>query len=129
MVALLERMLHRAGYEHVLSTGDGAEVEDLVTVFQPDLIILDLWLGTMDGFEVLERLKPQLEAEVYLPVIVSSGDADAAMKLRAFLGGAKDFVLKPFDGVEFMLRVQVQLDTRFLVRSLVARAPYQNSQN
>lgn len=129
MVALLERLLRRAGCEHVLGTGDGAEVEDLVTVFQPDLILLDLWLGTTDGLEVLERLKPRLESETYLPVIVTTGDVQPEMRLRAFRAGAKDFLVKPFDGVELMLRIQVQLETRMLVRSLLRRPPYQNSQN
>lgn len=119
MVSLLTRLLKRAGYERVLSTGDSGEVEDLVRVFRPDLIILDSRLAALDGRGVLEKLRLLQQSEVYLPVIITSADLEPALKLRSLLAGAKDFIEKPFNTMEFMLRVRIQLETRFLVQALV----------
>src|SRR4051812_38787540 len=88
-VVLLEQMLHTAGYEQVSSTRDPTQVCELHLVNQYDLILLDLHMPGMDGFEVLENLK-DIEKGGYVPVLVIT--AQPEHKLRALKAGARDFV-------------------------------------
>ena len=110
-VLLLDRMLHGAGYTCVSSTMDPLEVCALYRKNGYDLIILDLQMPGMDGFQVMERLK-EIETEGYLPVLAVT--AHPAHKLRALQGGAKDFISKPFDLAEVLLRVHNMLEVRLL---------------
>ncbi|GAB3627998.1 Chemotaxis protein CheY [Pandoraea terrae] len=112
-VLLLEQILHRAGYAHVASTTDASEVYALHRQNGYDLILLDLQMPGLDGFQVMESLK-ELEADNYLPVIVIT--AQPAHKLRALQTGAKDFVSKPFDLAEVLMRVHNMLEVRLLHR-------------
>ena len=98
-VALLGQLLSEAGYRRVASTMDPREVCALHRKNHYDLILLDLQMPGMDGFEVMEGLKTNA-ADAYLPVLVIT--AQPGHKLRALQAGAKDFVSKPFDlvGVE-----------------------------
>ena len=93
-VRLLEGMLRVAGYTYVDSTMDPNEVCDLHRQNRYSLILLDLQMPGMDGFQVMEGLK-EIEADGYLPVLVIT--AQPGHKLRALEAGAKDFVGKPFD--------------------------------
>ena len=110
---LLEQMLRGAGYAAVSSTLDPAQVFALHLVNRYDLILLDLQMPGMDGFQVMENLK-QLEPGGYLPVLVIT--AQPAHKLRALQAGALDFVSKPFDLAEVLLRVRNLLMVRLLQR-------------
>jgi adenylate cyclase len=114
-VLLLEQILHRAGYTHVASTMDGAAVCELHRQHAYDLILLDLQMPGTDGFQVMDALKA-LEADSYLPVIVIT--AQPAHKLRALQAGAKDFISKPFDLAEVLMRVHNMLEVRLLHRAL-----------
>ena len=96
-VYLLERMLHGAGYASVDSTTNPHEVCGLHRKNRYDLIVLDLHMPDMDGFEVMENLK-EIERDSYLPVLVIT--AHPGHKLRALKAGAKDFVSKPLDLAE-----------------------------
>jgi CheY-like chemotaxis protein len=96
-VQLLERMLRNAGYLRISSTMDPRAVCPQHVAQRYDLILLDLQMPEMDGFEVIEELK-KIETDGYLPVLVIT--AQPGHKLRALQAGAKDFVSKPFDLVE-----------------------------
>src|SRR5712692_9517242 len=106
---LLARMLGGAGYTSVASTMDPLEVCKLHRKHSYDLILLDLQMPGMDGFQVMECLK-EIETEGYLPVLAVT--AQPAHKLRALQGGAKDFISKPFDRAEVLMRVHNMLEVR-----------------
>jgi adenylate cyclase len=110
-VLLLEQMLRGAGYVSVTSTMDPGKVCELHLVNHYDLILLDLQMPGMDGFQVMENLK-EVEASGYLPVLVVTAQPDH--KLRALRAGARDFVSKPFDLAEVLLRVHNMLEVRLL---------------
>jgi CheY-like chemotaxis protein len=110
-VSLLESMLRRAGYTGVESTTDPHQVCELHRQNCYGLILLDLQMPGMDGFEVMEALK-EVEEGGYLPVIVITAQPDH--KLRALQAGAKDFVSKPFDIAELRARVHNTLEVRLL---------------
>lgn len=116
-VSLLERMLSGAGYESVMSTTDPYSVCDLHRAKLFDLILLDLQMPGLDGFEVMERLK-DIEEGDYLPVIVITAQPDH--KLKALRAGAKDFVSKPFDVAEVLMRVRNMLEVRLLHKESLA---------
>ncbi len=113
-VLLLERMLQRQGYTALKSTTDARQAIALYAEFQPDLILLDLAMPYVDGFQVLERLNPLIPPQVFLPVLVLTADITLETKRRALESGAKDFLTKPFDPVEVLLRVRNLLETRLL---------------
>ena len=110
-VSLLERILHGAGYTCVASTMDPREVCELHRTNRYDLILLDLQMPDMDGFQVMEGLK-EIEVDGYLSVLAVT--AQPAHKLRALQAGAKDFVSKPFDLAEVLVRVHNLLEVRLL---------------
>jgi putative two-component system response regulator len=113
-IRVLEFALQRAGYANFKSTTDSREAIPLVLNFQPDLILLDLVMPQIDGFEVMRLLKELLPSGSYLPVLVLTADITPDVKRRALASGAKDFLLKPFDATEVLLRIHNLLETRFL---------------
>ena len=114
-VLLLEQVLRSAGYTRISSTMDPQAVRALHQQHRYDLILLDLQMPEMDGFEVMEGLR-DLEAGSYLPVLVIT--AQPGHKLRALQAGAKDFVSKPFDLVEVKTRIHNMLEVRLLYQKL-----------
>jgi PAS domain S-box-containing protein len=114
-VQLLEQLLTQAGYTGVSSIMDPQLVCALHRQHQYDLILLDLQMPGMDGFQVMESLKTNI-ADSYLPVIVLT--AQPAHKLRALQAGAKDFISKPFDLVEVKTRINNMLEVRLLYKKL-----------
>jgi PleD family two-component response regulator len=114
-VSLLAQILSEEGYTRVTTTTDSLEVCALHLKNRYDLILLDLKMPGMDGFEVMEGLKG-IESESYLPVIVLT--AQPAEKLRALKAGAKDFISKPFELVEVTTRIHNMLEVRLLYRQL-----------
>ena len=114
-VKLLERLLGEAGYLKVASTMSPRDVCALHRKNHYDLILLDLQMPGMDGFEVMEGLKAD-NVDSYLPVIVLT--AQPAHKLRALQAGAKDFISKPFDLIEVKTRIHNMLEVRLLYRKL-----------
>jgi len=115
-VRLLERMLGDAGYRQIRGTTDSRQVLALYGEFQPDLILLDLMMPHLDGIEVIRQL--QVPEDVFLPVLVLTADATSEAKKRALEAGAKDFLTKPFDRLEVLLRIKNLLDTRNLYLDL-----------
>jgi PAS domain S-box-containing protein len=114
-VSLLQRMLDEAGYTRVSATRKPEEVCALHRKNCYDLILLDLQMPVMDGFQVMEALKTN-DAESYLPVLVIT--AQPGHKLRALQAGAKDFISKPFDLVEVRTRIHNMLEVRLLYKKL-----------
>ncbi|SFD73387.1 EAL domain-containing protein [Massilia yuzhufengensis] len=112
-VQLLEYLLKTTGYENVASTNDPRQVVSMHLKQRYDLIILDLHMPGMDGFDVMEALKP-LESDSWLPVLVVTAEPDK--KLAALEAGARDFIGKPFDTVEVMTRIRNLLEVRLLHR-------------
>jgi len=110
-VALLEDMLSDQSYVQVKSTTDSREVVELCSEFDPDLILLDLFMPHMDVFTVLEALSGN-RTEVFLPIIVLTADVNEQTKLRALNLGATDFLNKPLDHIEVLLRIRNMLETR-----------------
>lgn len=117
-VRLLQRILERAGYTQVLGTVDSRDAERMVEQFDPDLVLLDLHMPYLDGFAVLKQLGPRLNGRRHLPVLILTGDATPEAKHGALSLGAKDFVTKPFDASEVVLRIRNLLETRLLYRAL-----------
>jgi PAS domain S-box-containing protein len=116
-VALLEQMLAEAGYDNVTSTMNSSEVWALHRRNRYDLILLDLQMPGMDGFQVIEGLKAN-EQDAYLPVLVVT--AQPAHKLRALRAGVRDFISKPFDLIEAKTRIRNMLEVRLLYCRLEA---------
>src|SRR5688572_15400365 len=114
-VSLLEQMLREAGYACIASTMNPREVCALHRKNRYDLILLDLQMPGMDGFQVMEGLKTN-DKDGYLPVLVIT--AQPGHKLRALQAGAKDFISKPFDLVEVRTRIRNMLEVRLLYRKL-----------
>jgi two-component system cell cycle response regulator len=110
-VLLLERMLRGAGYVSITSTRDPGETCELHLKNRYDLILLDVQMPGMDGFQVMEELK-KLDPDGYLPVLVIT--AQPGHKLRALQAGAKDFISKPFELAEVLARVHNMLEVRLL---------------
>jgi len=116
-VALLRAVMTRAGILNVFTETDGRQVLPRLAEVHPDLLILDLHMPHLDGFAVLEQVR-QFSFSDYLPVLVISADTTAAAIERALGEGAQDFVTKPFNNSEVVLRVRNLLETRFLYAAL-----------
>jgi putative two-component system response regulator len=117
-IRLLKRILAEAGYEDVASTTNPADALTLQGQFKPDLVLLDVHMGTKDGFQVLEELISRNGSSEHLPVLMITADDSPETKRRALALGAKDFIGKPFDSAEVLLRIQNLLETRFLYQKL-----------
>ena len=114
-VQLLERMLRETGYSFITSTIDPKAVCALHRQNCYDLILLDLQMPGMDGFQVMEGLK-EIKTDGYLPILVIT--AQPGHKLRALQAGARDFIAKPFDLVEVKTRIHNMLEVRLLYKKL-----------
>jgi putative two-component system response regulator len=112
-VKLLSKILESDGYINVVSTTDSREVEGLYKEQGFDLVLLDIRMPYMDGFEVMERLN-EIEEDSYVPVLVLTAQNDDETKLKALELGAKDFLTKPFDKNEVLLRIANMLEVRLL---------------
>lgn len=117
-IRLLERILEKAGYQDIASTTDSTQGVALQARVKPDLILLDVHMKEKDGFQVLEDLVAHSPTGEHIPVIMITADDSAETKRRALALGAKDFVGKPFDSAEVLLRIRNQLETRFLHHKL-----------
>ena len=113
-LVLLRRVLASRGYRHFAETTDPLEALPLYEEYRPDLICLDLHMSPLDGFGVLEQLKPRIPHGGYLPIVMLTSDSSVAAKRRALALGATDFVLKPFDADEVVLRIHNLLVPRFM---------------
>jgi putative two-component system response regulator len=117
-VLLIRKVLERAGYTDLRGITEPAKVLDVYADFKPDLILLDLHMPGIDGFEVLRQLSEDLRHGARTPVMVITGDEALELKRRALVAGAKDFLTKPFDNFEVLARIWNLLETRLLSLAL-----------
>ena len=114
-ILLLERLLKAGGYSRIRGANDPRLVPDLLDERDTDLVILDLHMPHLDGFQVMEQIRARVEDEDdYLPVLMLTAENDPRIKLRALESGVTDFLLKPFDRAEVASRVRNILQVRFL---------------
>ena len=116
-IQLLQELLAATGYTHVSATMDSRQVCALHRQHSYDLILLDLQMPGMDGFEVMKGLNA-IETEAYAPVLAIT--AQPGYKLRALASGAKDFISKPYDLVEVQTRIRNMLELRLMYKKLIA---------
>ncbi|MDH5762245.1 MAG: response regulator [Nitrospinota bacterium] len=112
-VLLLEQMMTQEGYSNLHSTSEATQVLPLFSEIEPDLILLDLNMPRMDGFQVMEQLK-EVDPESLVPILVLTAMRDEKTRWRALRSGAKDFLSKPFDLTEANLRIKNLLEMRLL---------------
>ena len=111
---LLTRALNRAGFSELQCIADPFEAMATFERFRPDLVLLDLHMPGLDGISLLEELRRKLPSEAYLPILILTGDARSEPRRAALAQGATDFVVKPFDLPEVVLRIRNMLETRAL---------------
>ena len=119
-VRLLEVILARAGFVNVVSTSDPREALKLHNDQRPDLLLLDLNMPYLDGFEVMKRIKSKSHSRSGQTIVLTA-DTDPKTKHRALKQGAKDFLTKPFDELEVLLRINNLLQTHFYSQLLEAK--------
>lgn len=122
-VELLERMLGNEGFQNIVSTTDSSRVHELCQAFRPDIVLLDLRMPGLSGYDILSRISAQ-RSEDWVPVIVLTADVTREARHRALSLGAHDFLTKPFDAIECVLRVWNLLETRHLYLQLLSLAPH-----
>ncbi|MBA2670868.1 MAG: response regulator [Gemmatimonadetes bacterium] len=113
-VLLLTRILSRAGYREVIGTRRSSEVMDVFENYEIDIVLLDLHMPPPDGWELLDRFRACLAGKPFLPLIVLTADVTRETRSRALAAGASDFLIKPFDSIEVVLRIRNLIELRFL---------------
>ena len=117
-IDILEGFLTMQGYKSIKSLQDPREVLPCIPTFNPDIILLDLSMPYITGFEILELLKPIISPNNFLPILVLTADVTKESKQKALASGAIDFLTKPFDLIEVGLRIKNLLYTRYLYKQL-----------
>jgi signal transduction histidine kinase len=112
--SLMTNFLHRLGYSRLESLNHSTRTFEAIETFMPDLILLDLAMPGMSGFQVLDGLRANRQSEGQIPVLVLTGDGSAENKRRALIAGATDLLVKPFDPSEVSMRIRNLLQARFL---------------
>jgi signal transduction histidine kinase len=117
-IDVLTGLLKKQGYTNIMTTIDPRDVIPLFESFKPDILLLDLAMPFLSGFEVMELLKEHIAQNTFFPILVLTADVTIEAKKRALSGGANDFLTKPFDLIEVGLRIQNLLYTSFLQKQL-----------
>ena len=112
-IMLLESILQKAGYTHVHFTQDPTQVVPLFKELNPDLICLDICMPELNGFQIMGQLKI-IHQNAYLPILVLTSEEDRETRLRALESGGKDFLNKPFDKTEVLMRIRNLLEASLL---------------
>ncbi len=112
-VVLLERVLSAAGYTRVEATTDSTEVAALCGRYSPHLLLLDLHMHPVDGFQVMTQIAPMID-DRQVTVLIVTADVSIYARRHALSLGARDFLTKPLDNTEILLRVHQLLETRYL---------------
>jgi len=117
-VLLLRRLLEREGYGNIHCLTDPAAALDAYVKLAPDIVLLDLMMPEVDGFQLLEAFARHDKPDEFRPILVLTADTTLQARRRALALGAKDFVAKPFDVIEVALRISNLLETRILYERL-----------
>lgn len=120
-VLLLKTLLEREGYSDLICLTNPLEALECFVRQEPHLVLLDLMMPDMDGYQLLEAFRRQTLEGAFRPVLVLTADTNIGARRRALALGAKDFVSKPFDIVEVALRISNLLETQILYERLMAR--------
>ncbi len=120
-VMLLRSLLEREGYTDIHCLTRPVDAMDAYIDLKPDLVLLDLMMPEIDGFQLLEAFGRHDSADEFRPVLVLTADTTTQARRRALALGAKDFVSKPFDIIEVALRIANLLETRILYERLKER--------
>ena len=115
-VTLIEKMLDIDGYNNVISTTDPTQVEAIYLEQNSDLVLLDLNMPVMDGYQVLAKIR-EVDPD-YPPIIVLTAQIDRESRIKALDLGARDFLAKPFDRVELMTRIRNMLEVRIMTTAM-----------
>lgn len=113
MGSMLEEVLQDENYAGVRAISDSREALKVFKEFQPDLVMLDIVMPHLDGFQVMEALR-KVQGDAYLPILVMTGDADYDTRLKALRAGANDFLNKPLNVIEVLARIRNLLEVRYL---------------
>jgi putative two-component system response regulator len=116
-VRLLKKILTEAGYTNIYSTRDPDKVQKLYQSVKPDLLVLDLHMPHMEGFKIMDQLRA-IEKDDYLPILVISQERNRVIQFSALEAGAKDFLVKPYDSIEVILRIRNFLEVRMLHKQI-----------
>jgi putative two-component system response regulator len=117
-VALITELLAEWGFKQVVGVTDPIEVAGAIAMAPPDLVLLDLHMPGLTGFDLMRYLEPWTQGVAPIPVLVLTADASIETKREALAAGARDFLVKPFDAEELRLRVSNLLQTRILQQQL-----------
>ncbi len=112
-IKLLDSILRKAGYKHITAITDSRKAFETYKQIRPDILLLDLNMPGCDGFEVMKQLA-RIDEGSYLPILVISGVEDKNLRFKALASGAKDFLIKPYDRVEVLIRIHNILEVRML---------------
>ncbi|MBI3926333.1 MAG: response regulator [Armatimonadetes bacterium] len=119
-IQLLERILNRKGFSRITATDDPTRAVSLFLEEKPDLLLVDLYMPDLDGFALLAALRrADPEAMSHVPILMLTGECTRENKLRALEAGARDFIAKPFDPLELLARVRVNLELSVLHRRVL----------
>ena len=111
---LLETLLKREGYSQIHCLSDPMQAVETLVDFNPHIILLDLMMPDIDGYQLLDSFRRQSRPDEFRPVLVLTADTTLQARRRALSLGAKDFVSKPFDVIEIALRISNLLETQIL---------------
>ncbi len=117
-VDILVGLLEMQGYTNIKTTTDPRLVQGLFNSFKPDILLLDLLMPHLNGFEVMEELRGMIPQGTYFPILVLTADMTTETKQRALSAGANDFLVKPFDLIEAGLRIRILLEARYMHQQL-----------
>jgi putative two-component system response regulator len=120
-VSLLVGMLEAAGYQQIRTTLVPVDALRIFPEYLPDIVLLDMHMPQMDGVEVLRHMQQLLPPGEFVPMLMLTGDMSASVRREALAGGAIDFITKPFQVGEVLLRIRNLLQTRMLHRELRVR--------
>lgn len=117
-IEVLENLLMMKGYTNVKSISDSTTALQVIESFQPELVLLDLMMPEVSGFDIMEKLKQDPESNKLMRILVLTADITSESKKKALSGGASDFLTKPFDLTEVDLRIKNLLYTVYLLSQL-----------
>ena len=115
---LLQTLLEREGYKEIHALSDPTQAIEKLIEIEPHIILLDLMMPDMDGYQLLDAFRRHARPDEFRPVLVLTADTTLQARRRALSLGAKDFVAKPFDVVEVGLRISNLLETQILYERL-----------